>query len=115
MNLRCDERDFRSLFSAFFCVLAASFGCATVPNGELQLGPKIVQDMQESRIGTKAINKGRPVYIEARSYPQVLESGDIWLGGPVMLNLGREDLSLDDLVNPEAVDGKTSSSKAGEG
>jgi hypothetical protein len=115
MNICFDKRNFRQLFSVFFCVLAASFGCATVPNGELQLGPKIVQDMQESRMSTKAINKGRPVYIEARSYPQVLESGDIWLGGPFMLNLGREDLSLDALVNPERVDGKSSSSKAGEG
>ena len=115
MKRRFDEGFFRAHFTVFFGVLAASFGCATVPNGELQLGPKIVRDMQESRVGTKAINKGRPVYIEARSYPQVLESGDIWLGGPVMLNSGREDLSLDALVNPERADGKSPSSKAGEG
>lgn len=101
---------------AFFLVVAGTYGCATIPDGELQLGPKIVRDMRESRTSTQALNKGRPIYIEARSYPQILESGDIWAGGPVLLNLGREDLSLDSLVNPEGASGaKNGSAKAGEG
>ncbi len=83
--------------------LAPGYGCATIPNGELQLGPKIVRDMHESRVTAKSLSKGRPIYIEARSYPQMLESGDIWAGGPVLLNLGREDLSLDALL-PKAVE-----------
>ena len=104
------------LFGVIFAILTGACGCATIPNGELQLGPKIVRDMHESRTGTQALNKGRPIYIEARSYPQVLESGDIWAGGPVLLNLGREDLSLDALIIPEnQSDGKKGSLKAGEG
>jgi hypothetical protein len=78
----------------------AGYGCVTLPEGELQLGPKIVRDMKASRSGVQALNKGRPIYIEAYSYPQMLESGDIWTGGPLLINLGREDISLDDLIAP---------------
>jgi hypothetical protein len=81
-------------------VIIIGCGCATIPEGELQLGPKIVRDMKASRTSTKALNKGRPIYAEAYTYPQMLETGDIWAGGPLLINLGREDISLDTLINP---------------
>ncbi len=80
--------------------MTVGYGCATIPDGELQLGPKIVRDMKESRTSAQALNKGRPIYIEVYSYPQMLESGDIWTGGPLLINLGREDISLDSLITP---------------
>lgn len=88
----------------FMIILTMTYGCATIPDGELQLGPKIIKDMKESRVGTASLSKGRPLYIEARSYPQLLESGDIWAGGPVMVNIGREDLSFDAILDGQAAD-----------
>jgi len=88
----------------FLIIHAMTYGCATIPDGELQLGPKIIKDMKESRVGTVSLSKGRPLYIEARSYPQLLESGDIWAGGPVMVNIGREDLSFDAILDGQAAD-----------
>ncbi len=90
-----------TLLGVLICLnITVGYGCATIPDGELQLGPKIVRDMKESRTSAQALNKGRPIYIEAYSYPQMLESGDIWTGGPLLINLGREDISLDSLITP---------------
>jgi hypothetical protein len=85
---------------AIIISITTSYGCATIPEGDLQLGPKIVRDMKASRTTAQALNKGRPIYIEAYSYPQMLETGDIWAGGPLLINLGREDISLDVLIAP---------------
>lgn len=108
---------YRPLFlSLVMSILTSNSGCATIPEGQLQLGPHIVRDMHESRVGTQALNKGRPIYIEARSYPQMLDSGDIWAGGPVLLNLGREDLLLEAIMTPEnQPDGEKAATKAAEG
>lgn len=89
-----------------FFVAAAAVGCASIPKGELQLGPKIAADMKEQQAGgLSSLSRGRPVYLEAYAYPQILETGDIWAGGPILVNLGREELPLDvlvgDLVKPD--------------
>lgn len=102
-----------TLLGVLICLnITAGYGCATIPEGELQLGPKIVRDMKDSRSSAQALNKGRPIYIEAYSYPQMLESGDIWTGGPLLINLGREDISLDALIAPVM---KPMSDQKGEG
>lgn len=59
----------------FLIIHAMTYGCATIPDGELQLGPKIIKDMKESRVGTASLSKGRPLYIEARSYPNCWKVG----------------------------------------
>jgi hypothetical protein len=89
-----------------FFVAAAAVGCASIPKGELQLGPKIAADMKDQQSGgLLSLSRGRPVYLEAYAYPQILETGDIWAGGPILVNLGREELPLDvlvgDLVKPD--------------
>ena len=96
----CKKGVFLMFESSIILIITGIYGCASIPSGELQLGPKIVRDMKESRTSTQALNKGRPVYIEAASYPQLLESGDIWTGGQLLINLGREDISLDALIAP---------------
>jgi hypothetical protein len=74
-------------------------GCASIPTGELQLGPQIAADMKsQTQAGTQSLSRGRPVYLESYAYPQMLESGDIWAGGQVLVYLGREELSLDQVV-----------------
>lgn len=93
----------KCLFSNSLSLLACSLtlaACISVPKGELQLGPQITSDMQSGTKNASHIGKGRPIYVEARSYPQILESGDIWAGGTLMVNIGREDLSLDEVISP---------------
>jgi hypothetical protein len=90
----------RHLTRAVLCLVTAMFsGCATIPEGELQLGPKIAEDMKNQGAGGAAgLSRGRPVYLESYAYPQMLETGDIWAGGPILVYLGREELSLDQVV-----------------
>lgn len=90
----------RHLTRAVLGLLTAMFyGCATIPEGELQLGPKIAEDMKNQGAGGAAgLSRGRPVYLESYAYPQMLETGDIWAGGPILVYLGREELSLDQVV-----------------
>jgi hypothetical protein len=86
----------RTLVGLMAAMLA---GCATLPSGELQLGPKIASDIKDQQAGGLAsLSRGRPLYLEAYAYPQMLETGDIWAGGPLLVNLGREELSLDQVV-----------------
>lgn len=90
----------RHLTRAVLAMLTAFMaGCATLPAGELQLGPKIAADMKsQNQAGAQSLSRGRPVYLETYAYPQILESGDIWAGGQVLVYLGREELSLDQVV-----------------
>ena len=77
-------------------------GCVSVPSGTLQLAPGIAADMKSQREGNlTSLSRGRPVYIEAFAYPQMLETGDILAGGQILLNLGREELSLDQIVGSQ--------------
>lgn len=85
------------LFMIFICLQVLNSGCATIPEGELQLGPEIKKDMRVTHNNT-FLNKGRPIYVEAKSYPQILENGDIWAGGSLMMNIGREDVSFDEML-----------------
>jgi hypothetical protein len=73
-------------------------GCATIPEGELQLGPKIARDMKDRRGGAPSPAEGRPLYAEVFAYPQMLLTGDILAGGTLLLCIGREDLSLEEIV-----------------
>jgi hypothetical protein len=90
----------RHLTRSVLALLAALMGgCASIPTGELQLGPQIAADMKgQTQAGTQSLSRGRPVYLESYAYPQMLESGDIWAGGQVLVYLGREELSLDQVV-----------------
>lgn len=100
LDSRKSGRRRRHLTRAVLCLVTAMlYGCATIPEGELQLGPKIAEDMKnQSASGAAGLSRGRPVYLESYAYPQMLETGDIWAGGPILVYLGREELSLDQVV-----------------
>jgi hypothetical protein len=39
------------------------------------------------------------MFAEVQSYPQILASGDIWMGGDILLNIGREEMNISELVD----------------
>ena len=94
------RRRLRHLTRSVLALLTALMaGCVSIPTGELQIGPKIAADMKsQNQAGTQSLSRGRPVYLEAQAYPQMLETGDIWAGGQILVYLGREELSLDQVV-----------------
>lgn len=73
--------------------------CTSLPKGEHQLKKQIENDfpITEGKNVTY-INKGRPIYIEANTYPQIQTGGHIYMGGKVYLFSGREELNLTDII-----------------
>lgn len=86
------------------CFLSASMlvlisACSSLPKGNHELKQMINDDLPktEDRKNTY-IHKGRPIYLEAQSYPQIIEGGHISMGGKVYVFAGREELALADLI-----------------
>ena len=74
------------------------YSCATPPSGEPQLAAMIAKDQLQSADMAPKIKEGRPLYLRVYAHPQIMPSGDIWGGGPIMLFVGRETLSLDTML-----------------
>ena len=79
----------------------AATSCATSPKGENVLMNDVSKSRGEREITNKdvSINKGRPIFIKAYAYPQVLETGDIWGGGNVFIEMGREKFDLNKIIS----------------
>lgn len=70
--------------------------CATPPKGNYTLAPMIALDIKEQNL--KQDQGGRPVFAKIYLYPRLLENGDLFAGGYVFLNIGREKISYKDLL-----------------
>ncbi len=85
---------------AVFVMLFSLASCSFTPKGSDELMRKIANDQRdEAAIAEPTVNQGRPLFLEAASYPQFLPNGDIWTGGVILINIGREVLPLNDLVD----------------
>jgi len=77
----------------------------TPPVGQPVSKNALRKDLSEQVRGTGGtsttempINAGRPIFIEAWSYPQIVDTGDIWGGGKIYINVGREEITLNDVL-----------------
>ena len=84
----------RSLLLLFFLS-----GCTSLPSGHHELKQMINDDLPKEETGKNTyIHKGRPIYLEAQSYPQVVDGGHINMGGKIYIFAGREELTLSEIV-----------------
>jgi len=83
----------------FLCI-----SCTILPKGNPQLKRSIEDDKESVSLNTPVLpsqlNRGRPIYLEVHSYPQLLNGGHISLGGKIYLYGGREELRLDEIIKP---------------
>jgi len=86
-----------------FLLIAFLASCSSLPKGSNILGPMFEKngalDLKDGR--SSDLNKGRPIYIKAVAYKHFLKSGDIRDDHFIYLNIGRENLSLKDLLGTE--------------
>lgn len=73
--------------------------CTSLPKGELQLKKMILDDHPQEPGGKVSyVHSGRPLYVESTSYPYLLPDGHISMGGKLLVYVGREELSLNELL-----------------
>lgn len=82
--------------------------CTSLPKGEPQLRKMMLDDRPRNvpeRVSY--VHSGRPLYIESTSYPFVMADGHISMNGKLLVYVGREELSLNELlpVKEELSDG----------
>lgn len=81
------------------CLILVAVGCASSPEGTAELAKRVDGDLKTVKSPRRNISDGRPMFAEVQSYPQILASGDIWMGGDILLNIGREEMNLSELVD----------------
>ena len=81
-----------------FLTLIFLNGCVTSPDSSQELQKRIDADLIDQKLGEVDLAQGRPLFQEVQSYPQILSSGDLWLGGTMLVNIGREQLQLSDFM-----------------
>ncbi len=87
------------MFSVALLMAALLQSCASSPTGSAELMKRIEADLKmPSKAKRNSISEGRPVFMDIQSYPQILPSGDLWLGGDMLLNVGREELNFTELA-----------------
>ena len=72
--------------------------CSSSPSGENVLMDTLNRSKTEQNLKPN-IKQGKPIYYKAYAYPQILSSGDIWGGGEVFVEMGREKFDLNSLIN----------------
>jgi hypothetical protein len=84
----------------FLLILPLFFleGCATSPEGKNILMDQIKNERHSREKTSETIKQGRPIFVKAYSYPQLLNDGDIWGGGTVFVEVGREKLDINKVV-----------------
>ncbi len=76
-------------------------GCSSLPEGKKVLAPMFERDWRNDSNRDSVSQdyyKGRPVYVKAAVYKHFQEGGDLIDDHTVHLNMGRENLSVVDLV-----------------
>lgn len=94
------------LLLAIICTTLCS--CATSPVGSPEILNTLLEDQKRLADGKKMdISKGRPLFMKVQSYPQLLKTGDIWLGGDLLILVGQEQLDYLGLVKKHDLQGGT--------
>lgn len=85
----------------FFLLIVG--GCGFLPSGDLVLTKRIknqeshkLDDFTESNYD---IAQGRPIFIEALTYPQYMDGGHVSLEGKLGIMIGRETIKIQDLIS----------------
>lgn len=86
--------------------------CTSLPKGELQLR-KMILDDHPRHFPERAsyVQTGRPIYIESTSYPFMMPNGHISMSGKILVYLGREELSLKEILPQEEISSKDQNNK----
>lgn len=88
----------------FLLLTLLAVGCTSLPSGKPQLKKSIRRDKKEAsqiEVTPSQLNRGRPIYIEAQSYPQLMNGGHIIQGGKIYIYTGREELRLDEIISED--------------
>lgn len=85
-------------------IMLIGSGCATSPYSSAELQKRIDADLLDQRNAAKDLSQGRPIFVEVHSYPQLLPSGDLWLGGKILVNVGREQINYTDFVKKHQIE-----------
>lgn len=75
--------------------------CSTLPTGELVNQDTLKRDIDNQSKQTEEnlnISKGRPIYVRAHAYPQIIAGKHVFLGSDVLINIGREELTLKQML-----------------
>lgn len=87
----------------YICLLVSS--CAILPDGTNVLEERIVKASKEINKSNfdkvETTEQGRPIYIEAVTYPQMIEGGHVMMKGQMALLVGREKISINNILNIE--------------
>ena len=75
------------------------YGCVTLPDGDLQLAPRLVKDRRSQRETGESLKCGRPLFVEVQCYPRLATTGDLLGQGTILMNIGREVVSLDEVLD----------------
>lgn len=76
--------------------------CSSIPKGNRQLGKMIKEDKSTNYESTpEDIHQGRPVFIKATVWPQVLHGGDISSKGSILIMVGREKFSIETILKEQ--------------
>jgi len=78
--------------------LLSIYSCSTTENAHVMNNMELLDKSSITKLKDIRLNQGRPIYMTAHAYPQVMEGGDIWMGGTVKILVGREELSLESLI-----------------
>lgn len=91
-------------FTIFLFIILMISSCASPPKGRNVLEEKFKTDLSENfqeKEGEEIQASGRPIYIEAITYPQLIEGGHISIEGKIGVYIGRESIKLNKLLNLE--------------
>jgi hypothetical protein len=76
--------------------------CAFLPEGKNVLEEKFIKDESLPLVETEKkeyVSSGRPIYIEAISYPQMIDGGHLALTGKMAIFIGRETVSMNQIFD----------------
>ncbi len=72
--------------------------CSSLPEGEGVLTKMVEEDQGKVEGQNEQVYRGRPIFVKVTAYPQMLAQGDIFAGGEILLSVGREELSLEEIL-----------------
>lgn len=100
--------------STLLLIMLVVSGCATSPFSSAELQKRIDADLLDQKNAAQNLSQGRPIFVEVQSYPQLLPSGDLWLGGKILVNVGREQINYTDFVQKHQNDSRKTKVKKNE-
>lgn len=85
----------------FSFIFMSFIGCASVPSGDKVISSLVESDKSRLSRALKNdvdVSMGRSLFIKTFAYPQILEDGDLLKGAQILLNVGRENVDLNQIL-----------------